>query len=226
MPGMANTMHEWKAGQLHSGSKNGPIVKSQKQAIAIGLDEDRRGMAMGGMVPPGRQAQNRAIHASRPSAMPGPAMRSPMPMPAPMPRPAPMPMPQPMPGMAPGYLGRYPAMPPRMAGGGEVGQPPANYYAQGGMAGEADVSTANGPVLPNMPSMQQPQGVGYAMGGEVYPDPQPQLNMPLGTDQQIMPPGPERVKVKGPKGPMKSPKKPGRSERVAKFEKENGDREV
>ena len=31
-------MHEWKAGTLHSG-KNGPVVKSQKQAIAIALSE-------------------------------------------------------------------------------------------------------------------------------------------------------------------------------------------
>ena len=30
-------MDEWKAGQLHAGSKKGPIVKSQKQAIAIAL---------------------------------------------------------------------------------------------------------------------------------------------------------------------------------------------
>lgn len=38
MPGMAKTLHEWKAGQLHSGSKTGPKVTSQKQAIAIGLN--------------------------------------------------------------------------------------------------------------------------------------------------------------------------------------------
>jgi hypothetical protein len=35
-------MHEWKEGKLHSGSKQGPKVKSQKQAIAIGLSEARR----------------------------------------------------------------------------------------------------------------------------------------------------------------------------------------
>lgn len=33
------TMHEWKAGQLHSGSKSGPIVRSQKQAVAIALSQ-------------------------------------------------------------------------------------------------------------------------------------------------------------------------------------------
>jgi hypothetical protein len=32
-------MHEWKAGKLHSGSKKGPIVKSQEQAVAIALSE-------------------------------------------------------------------------------------------------------------------------------------------------------------------------------------------
>lgn len=31
-------MHEWKTGTLHSG-KGGPVVKSQKQAIAIALSE-------------------------------------------------------------------------------------------------------------------------------------------------------------------------------------------
>lgn len=39
MPGMVNTMREFKQGTLHSGSKKGPIVKSRKQAIAIGLSE-------------------------------------------------------------------------------------------------------------------------------------------------------------------------------------------
>lgn len=31
--------HEWKHGSLHSGSKKGPVVKDQKQAIAIALSE-------------------------------------------------------------------------------------------------------------------------------------------------------------------------------------------
>lgn len=34
-------MHKWKHGGLHSGSKSGPKVKSQKQAIAIMLSEKR-----------------------------------------------------------------------------------------------------------------------------------------------------------------------------------------
>ena len=39
---MSMTMHEWGQGKLHSGSKKGPIVKSQKQAIAIGLSQQRK----------------------------------------------------------------------------------------------------------------------------------------------------------------------------------------
>ena len=34
-------MHKWKAGELHSGSKSGPKVSSQKQAVAIYLSEKR-----------------------------------------------------------------------------------------------------------------------------------------------------------------------------------------
>jgi hypothetical protein len=35
-------MDEWKAGALHSGSKHGPVVKNQKQAVAIALSEQRQ----------------------------------------------------------------------------------------------------------------------------------------------------------------------------------------
>ena len=34
---------EYKAGTLHSG-KGGPVVKSQKQAVAIGLSQARKAM--------------------------------------------------------------------------------------------------------------------------------------------------------------------------------------
>lgn len=34
-------MHKFKGGDLHSGSKHGPKVKSRKQAIAIMLSEKR-----------------------------------------------------------------------------------------------------------------------------------------------------------------------------------------
>ena len=36
---MKTVMHEYKTGSLHSGSKKGPIVKSRKQAVAIGLNQ-------------------------------------------------------------------------------------------------------------------------------------------------------------------------------------------
>jgi microcystin degradation protein MlrC len=39
---VAKTMDEWKAGTLHSGSKTGPKVTSQKQAVAIALSQARR----------------------------------------------------------------------------------------------------------------------------------------------------------------------------------------
>lgn len=34
-------MHKFKEGDLHSGSKKGPVVKNPKQAIAISLSEAR-----------------------------------------------------------------------------------------------------------------------------------------------------------------------------------------
>ena len=34
-------MHKWGQGKLHSGSKSGPKVKNQKQAVAIMLSEKR-----------------------------------------------------------------------------------------------------------------------------------------------------------------------------------------
>ena len=37
-----DVMHEWKHGQLRSGSKRGPKVRSRKQAIAIMLSERRK----------------------------------------------------------------------------------------------------------------------------------------------------------------------------------------
>ncbi len=36
---VASTMHEWKHGTLRSGSKHGPQVKSQRQAVAIALNQ-------------------------------------------------------------------------------------------------------------------------------------------------------------------------------------------
>lgn len=36
------TMHEWGKGKLHSGSKKGPKVGSQKQALAIAFSQSRK----------------------------------------------------------------------------------------------------------------------------------------------------------------------------------------
>jgi len=36
---VTQVMHEWKTGTLHSGSKKGPIVRNQKQAVAIALSQ-------------------------------------------------------------------------------------------------------------------------------------------------------------------------------------------
>lgn len=47
MPGMKNTMAEFAAGKLHSGSKRGPVVKEREQAIAIGLSEQRAAQKKG-----------------------------------------------------------------------------------------------------------------------------------------------------------------------------------
>ena len=35
-------MHEFKHGELHSGSKHGPLVGSRKQAIAIAMSQARK----------------------------------------------------------------------------------------------------------------------------------------------------------------------------------------
>jgi len=40
-------MHKFKHGNLHSGSKKGPVVKNRKQAIAIMLSEKRSGVGLG-----------------------------------------------------------------------------------------------------------------------------------------------------------------------------------
>jgi len=42
MPGIKGTLEEFRNHTLHSGSKKGPVVKSRKQAIAIGLSEARK----------------------------------------------------------------------------------------------------------------------------------------------------------------------------------------
>lgn len=38
----ALVMHKWKAGLLRSGSKRGPVVRKQTQAVAIMLSEKKK----------------------------------------------------------------------------------------------------------------------------------------------------------------------------------------
>lgn len=91
MPSSA-VMNKWKHGQLHSGSKKGPVVRNQKQAVAIMLSEKRAEQANGGKYPE--------------KAMGGPMMGMPMQGVANAPM-GPM-------GVNPGQMA--PAMPPPMAG--------------------------------------------------------------------------------------------------------------
>jgi uncharacterized protein DUF6496 len=53
---MKGVMGEFSRGELHSGSKQGPKVTSRKQAIAIGLSEQRQ---MGKKVPPKKASSKR-----------------------------------------------------------------------------------------------------------------------------------------------------------------------
>ena len=42
---VGKVMHEWKDNSLHSGSRQGPVVKNQSQGIAIALSEARKAMS-------------------------------------------------------------------------------------------------------------------------------------------------------------------------------------
>ena len=44
---IATVMHEWGNGKLHSGSKAGPVVKNQRQAVAIALNQGRQASRAG-----------------------------------------------------------------------------------------------------------------------------------------------------------------------------------
>ena len=54
---VGKVMHEFKQGDLHSGSKKGPKVKNPKQAIAIALSEARQS---GAKVAPKKAATKKA----------------------------------------------------------------------------------------------------------------------------------------------------------------------
>lgn len=44
---MKSEMHKFKQGELHSGSKSGPVVKDRKQAIAISLHQSGQSRKVG-----------------------------------------------------------------------------------------------------------------------------------------------------------------------------------
>lgn len=47
----SQVMKKWKKGKLHSGGPSGPVVKSQKQAVAIMMSEKRTEAKHGGKYP-------------------------------------------------------------------------------------------------------------------------------------------------------------------------------
>lgn len=47
-------IHELKHGELHSGSSKGPVVKNQKQAVAIALSEQRQRRGQKAHILPGQ----------------------------------------------------------------------------------------------------------------------------------------------------------------------------
>ena len=54
----SKVMTKFKRGELHSGSKHGPAVKSRKQAIAIMLSEKRNEEEHGGTYESGVERKN------------------------------------------------------------------------------------------------------------------------------------------------------------------------
>lgn len=54
----SEVMHKYKAGQLHSGSPGGKVVKNRKQAIAIMLSEKRNEAEHGGQYESGSERKN------------------------------------------------------------------------------------------------------------------------------------------------------------------------
>jgi len=59
---MSGVMDEFKHGELHSGSSSGPVVKKRKQAVAIGLSEQRQ---MGHHVPKPKKHHDHLSNAMR-----------------------------------------------------------------------------------------------------------------------------------------------------------------
>jgi len=55
----SEVMAKWKHGKLHSGGKGGPVVKNQKQAVAIMMSEKRNEQETGSADRPARSKPRR-----------------------------------------------------------------------------------------------------------------------------------------------------------------------
>lgn len=112
---VGKVLHEFKAGDLHSGSKSGPPVKSKKQAVAIGLSEARKAVGVGQGARPagGLSRRGKKVGVGQGEPMSPPIGTPPIPVPGqqppgmPMRPPGGMPMrpPSGMPMPAPGAVG-------------------------------------------------------------------------------------------------------------------------
>lgn len=58
-------MHKWKIGELHSGGPGGPVVKSQKQAVAIKMSEARTEAKHGGRYPEKKSMSKMLMHGGK-----------------------------------------------------------------------------------------------------------------------------------------------------------------
>lgn len=57
-------MKEYGSNQLHSGSKSGPVVTNRKQAVAIGLSEQKK-LKGGGSIGGGAATKGRSFGGNR-----------------------------------------------------------------------------------------------------------------------------------------------------------------
>ena len=64
MPSSA-VMGKWKHGALHSGSKKGPVVRSQAQAVAIMMSEKRKEAGQGGSYHKPKRVKARDVSARK-----------------------------------------------------------------------------------------------------------------------------------------------------------------
>ena len=73
---VAKVMGEFKSGELHSGSKSGPLVSNPKQAIAISLSEAKKNRPAGPMSAPGMNMATPGMSMATPAMAKGGATKS------------------------------------------------------------------------------------------------------------------------------------------------------